>query len=239
MGIPEQEERDGNTRETQEPKQKGIDPLPVVNEKIANGQSQNPGDRRKDSSLGAVTLAVCKEGVVQKIGSRDKEQDQKISFRFPEDLNKSQESEDIEGRVEQKAVSLVEKIIEKCVEPHGQRRAQSRVFKSLQPFRGEDSLIYGDRGESPIDGMDEHIEQSQGQQGKKEKKQDLGSGPVFLEKIIHRHAKKGAKKQIILQPEPEEERQKKSQEEIVSKRERSPGPDFPVDVEGEEGNGNL
>ena len=239
MGIAEQEKRNGNTRETQEPEQESIDPLPVVNEKIANGQTQNPGDRRKDSSLGAVTLAVGEEGVVQKIGSRDKEQDQKISFRSPEDLNKSQESEDIEGRVEQKAISLVEKIIEKGVEPHGQRCAQSRYFKSLQPFRGEDSFIYRYRGESPIDGMDEHIEQSQGQKGEKEKTQDLDSGPVFLEKIIHRNAKQGAKKQIIFQPEPEEERQKESQEEIVSKSERFLGPDFPVYVEGEEGNGNL
>ena len=60
----EQKEHDSNTREAQEPKQECIDPLPVVNKKITDGQRQDPGDGCQDSSLGAVTLTMGKKGIV-------------------------------------------------------------------------------------------------------------------------------------------------------------------------------
>jgi hypothetical protein len=119
MGMKEQIDGDGDSHHTQKPEQKRIELLPIVNEKITHGQRQNPGDRREDSPLRAVTLAVGKKGIVQKIRGGDEEKYKKISFRPPEDLYETQKGEYIEGRVEQKAVPLVEKIVEQGIESHG------------------------------------------------------------------------------------------------------------------------
>ena len=77
-------------------------------------------------------------------GSDDDQQDEEFALGFPENLDKAEEHEKIEGRIEEEAVALVEEIIEERFNPLDERQRQPGLFDRLGLFRRQRAFIDGE-----------------------------------------------------------------------------------------------
>lgn len=127
------------------PEEKGNDFFAVMNEKIAQSDGSDPGNRSQNAALRASSLPVGEKGVVQEKRKADKEKTPKDFSPLTIDFHEAKQGEKIEGRVQKKPIPLVEKIIQEGLCPSPEGNGQDGLFESFCPLGRQGSFVDGDR----------------------------------------------------------------------------------------------
>ena len=205
----------------------------VMDEKIAQGDGGDPGNRSQDAALRASSLAVGEERVIEEKRKADEEEAPKKISPPTVYFHKPQEGEKIERRVEEESIPLVEEIIQKSFHAGPERNVEESLFESFCPVWRHHPFVDGEGRECPVEAINEDVEENHGNEGQGRKGQDFASRLVPFDEEIKRNKKEGPEEEVILQAEPGEEAEKEAGKNHLENGKRRSGGDFSENIKRE------
>jgi len=225
--------------QAESPEQDGIHPAAVVHQEMAHQDHARPGDAGQDPSLGRVSLAVGEEGVVQEVGQGDDEQGGQVPLRPPEGLHHPGKDEEKPGAVEEKAVPLVEEIVEERIDPQGKRDPQDHLPEGPDLLRCQHALVDGHGQDGPVELADVQAEKDQGSGGPGQESEHPARSRSLPAEEPGAHRGQGEEDEDVLKPEPGEKPEQQAQQH-AGRRGKLPGQaELPEDEKREKSHGRF
>ena len=206
-----------------------------MDEKITDKDRRNPGDVGQNTALGGMPLAVGKKSIVEQIGKTDEKKRQQVFFGPPEGLDTPQKNEKIHRRIQKKAISLVEKIIQEGIDPEHDRNFHDHFPEGLDSFGRQHPLVDGHRIECAVQFLGVEGKKNNRDHGKSQKGKYLPPGHVIFQQEIGRNQNQRPQNHVVFQPEPGKQGEQKTEEYIVNQGQSFCRTDLPEYVQRKEG----